>query len=366
MGQVVMRFRKAKKSSCMTNFAAHNSREKIFDHTGGLRPRPENLPETEVWPPEWIRNIDRFRLNEGHTGKREDGITKAWHRTVKEADLKRKPQENAAMAIEAVFSASAGTFKTAGKWREYLEDCRLWAEKKFGHENVLQWNTHYDEKTPHLHMILIPIIRDPHTKNKYSSSEFLGGPEGLRQLQTDIADQVGKKYGLERGQEGSKKKHTNLDEWKSELTKKDKELGMKDEELDMKEKELVKKLADMEAYHKEQKELADKKIKELDEKYAKLDAIKNEVQRDLKHKEEAIDLSIKNLQPKEKASVIVINTLKDNNVEQPEVAKFWPAYYKRLPELVKDTLQDVRREMKEERKMNNTQTQQNDRGGSRR
>ena len=51
-------------------------------------------------------------------------------------------------------------------------------KEKYGPENVLQWNIHYDETTPHLHVLFAPIVRDAHNGNRYSSANFLGGPGG--------------------------------------------------------------------------------------------------------------------------------------------------------------------------------------------
>lgn len=210
----------------MANVAIHNSREKhivIRDFDG------QKIALYRGEKPNWVFDADKVRKNEGDTGKQEESINKKWHLAVEKAELKRKPQSNASMGIEGVFTASANSFMTDEKWSEYLKDCREWAERKFGKENILQWNTHFDETTPHLHIIFIPIIRGKN--NKYSSRNFLGGPEGLRQLQTEIFEEVGNKYGLRRGNEGSENKHTNQKEWKRELIKKEKELEKREEEM---------------------------------------------------------------------------------------------------------------------------------------
>ena len=188
----------------MAALTNHNLRSDIYDQNKQLKPDP----------PAWITNPDNVHLNEHHSlGDRE--------KIIEAANLKRKPQKNAAAAVEAMFSASAGKLQSAAEWKDYFKDCRQWLGDKFGKENILRWDEHFDEKTPHMHVIMIPIIRDKKRENKYSSSEFLGGREGLRQIQSNLADTIGKKYGLERGREGSRARHTNQYEWAGKLGQKE-------------------------------------------------------------------------------------------------------------------------------------------------
>ena len=115
MGQVVLRFRKLKGSSDAGNVANHNSRAKFVDQNGEFLPRPEGLPDKEPWPLEWIKRPKRIRQNEGTQGKgdQEETLSKGWRKTVKEAGLKRKPQNNAAKVIEAVFTRLGKTYAYA-------------------------------------------------------------------------------------------------------------------------------------------------------------------------------------------------------------------------------------------------------------
>jgi hypothetical protein len=91
---------------------------------------------------------------------------------------------------------------------------------------MLQRNIHFDEKTPHMHVLIVPIIRG-REGNKYASGSFLGGREGLRKAQDELYTQVGRKWGLERGLEGSGARHTDQAEWKRETTRKTREEAAK-------------------------------------------------------------------------------------------------------------------------------------------
>ena len=131
-------------------------------------------------------------------------------RTAQLQGLKRKPQKNASKAIE--FNISAGEGFT--DWKNYFQDAKKFLAEKYGAENIISTAVHTDETTPHMHCVFVPILRDKNGNRKYSSSDFLGGRNGLAQLQTEFYERVGKKYGLERGIEGSRATHSDVADFK--------------------------------------------------------------------------------------------------------------------------------------------------------
>ena len=68
-----------------------------------------------------------------------------------------------------------------------------------------------DEATPHMHLNLMPVL-----DGRLCCKRLLDRV-ALRKLQTDIYEQVGKHWGLERGKEGSKKKHLDVAEFKVKM-----------------------------------------------------------------------------------------------------------------------------------------------------
>lgn len=87
----------------------------------------------------------------------------------------------------------------------FFRDATRFFQRRFGEENVINGNVHLDEPgAPHMHLGVVPVI------DGRLSAKALFTPETLRQLQTDFAAEVGEKYGLMRGREGSEAKH--LDE----------------------------------------------------------------------------------------------------------------------------------------------------------
>lgn len=127
--------------------------------------------------------------------------------------LTRKPQKNAAAAMEILVSAGEGF---SGDWKAYFQDALEFLAKKFGRENLIAATASADKTTPFLRAFFVPIVNTAKGRT-YSSSNFFGGRKGLARLQTEFARFVGNKHGLERGIEGSRAKHTDLQGWRRQM-----------------------------------------------------------------------------------------------------------------------------------------------------
>lgn len=92
---------------------------------------------------------------------------------------------------------------------QYLVEAYSLMKQKFGNDNYIGGSLHLDEATPHLSIMFVPITSD----GKLCAKDILTR-RVLRDLQTEIADKVGKKYGLERGETDSDAKHLPTDEFK--------------------------------------------------------------------------------------------------------------------------------------------------------
>lgn len=100
---------------------------------------------------------------------------------------------------------------------QWALDCYEWAAKKYGAENIIDFVVHLDETNPHIHCIVVPLTRD----GKLSYTELFGGSreqakarslndghapnyrKGISDyhlaLHTEFANEVGAKWGLDRG-----------------------------------------------------------------------------------------------------------------------------------------------------------------------
>jgi hypothetical protein len=70
------------------------------------------------------------------------------------------------------------------------------------------------------------LVRKNDNELKYSSSEFIGGIKKIQSFHTKFFEEVGKKYGLVRGIQGSRASHTNLKQYGALEEKKLSELEM--------------------------------------------------------------------------------------------------------------------------------------------
>ena len=103
-----------------------------------------------------------------------------WERGADNSDLKRMPE------IEA-----------------WAKDAYAFMCKKYGEQNIAAFVVHLDETNPHCHCTVLPITK----KNKFSFfGVFLKGnntkdalSEYMDSLHTEYAEEVGMKYGMERG-----------------------------------------------------------------------------------------------------------------------------------------------------------------------
>lgn len=76
--------------------------------------------------------------------------------------------------------------------------------KEFGAENIVRATLHLDEKTPHLHIVAVPLTKD----GRLSAKEVFGDIKALSERQDRYAEAM-KPFGLERGVKGSKSVHTS-------------------------------------------------------------------------------------------------------------------------------------------------------------
>lgn len=232
----------------LKNLLAHIARE-TFD-----RKNPDSLPDwiRKDWEPDGLHRNGTPAAEA--LGAREKILT----------GLKRRPQSNGCTAFEFIVSAGEGF--PPEKWYPYFEEAKNFLCKRYGMENLISAAIHTDEKTPHMHLVFVPVItfsmKDGTTERRYSASDYLedGGSlldgEGtsaavagkdrmklkkaaLVQLHTDFNEAVGKKFGLERGEEGSRASHMDLKEYHRREKEYLRELDEKDRNIRQIEKEVI-------------------------------------------------------------------------------------------------------------------------------
>ena len=151
------------------------------------------------------RTKDNYRLI-SHT----ETYTEFINYRLKELNL--FPRKDAVVMNSFVVGSGKTFFDKMGKMQRYnfFSDCTKFFAERYGKENIISAVVHLDETTPHMHLNLMPITPD----GRLCSKQLFDKPQ-LQQLQTNFYEEVGKKYGLQRGKEGSQRKHLSSAEFKA-------------------------------------------------------------------------------------------------------------------------------------------------------
>lgn len=120
-------------------------------------------------------------------------------------------RKDAVVVCDFIITSDYDTMEELGaeKQRAFFEDAVKWFGDRYGQDRVLFATVHMDEKTPHLHMGVVPITAE----GRLSAKTIFTKTE-MKAIQTEFARDVGAKYGLERGVEGSDRTHLSEMEFK--------------------------------------------------------------------------------------------------------------------------------------------------------
>lgn len=129
-------------------------------------------------------------------------------------------RKDAVVDMEFILSGSHDTFENMSK--EEIED---WARESyqfmadtFGEENIVETVLHLDERTPHIHMHVVPIVTNKDGSQKLCAKELT--TRGLlSKYHTDYAKRI-ERFGFERSSEGKRAKHRDPGEYYREMNSK--------------------------------------------------------------------------------------------------------------------------------------------------
>lgn len=120
----------------------------------------------------------------------------------------RKVRKDAVVLCEGISTASPEFFegKTYEETMAYFDDVYEFVKAEAGEENLIHFTVHMDETTPHAHFGFTPI-----KDGALSWKKFFDGKYALRSFQDRYWEQVGKKWGLERGEKSEDTGRTHKD-----------------------------------------------------------------------------------------------------------------------------------------------------------
>ena len=130
---------------------------------------------------------------------------------IKELNLPKAPRKDAVLMASFVLGSDKEFFNglDEDEQNDFFRDCTNFFIGRYGRKNIISAVVHNDETTPHLHLNLIPV-----KDGRLCAKDLLNRNE-LSELQTDFHEKVGKRWGLQRGKEGSTASHLSTAEFKA-------------------------------------------------------------------------------------------------------------------------------------------------------
>lgn len=266
-----------------------------FNKAKGNEARMTKHIERSVDPP----NVDKSRTHlnreliefpSGVTNR-----TQAIQHRIKTAGIFRKITSDQVRVIRINVSGSHEDMiriQAEGRIDEWCRDNLYYFKREFGEKNIVSAVLHMDEKTPHIHIALVPVVTGKRRKAKEGAVE----KETIRLCADDILTKTKMKgyqdsyalamakYGLKRGIEGSKAKHKSTLEHYRDTFEQTQSLKEEVGGLQLqKEREQLILISLQQQEAAEQVRLAalqaenDKKQKEVEEKQRLVQKAKNEV-----------------------------------------------------------------------------------------
>ena len=167
----------------------------------------------------------------------------AIQRRLEEAGLTRKIGSNQVRAIRINVSATSEDMERierAGRLDEWCADNLKYFADTFGKENIVAAHLHLDEKTPHMHVTLVPIVKGERKRKKreeQAKKRYRKKPtDTVRLCADDIMSRLKlkayqdsyavamKKYGLQRGVDGSEARHVSTQQYYRDIKRQTEEL----------------------------------------------------------------------------------------------------------------------------------------------
>ena len=180
-------------------------------------------------------NADRTHLNR-ELVRFPEGVsnrTEAIQHRIDTAGLRRKVGKNQTKAIRVILTGThEQMMKIAddGKLDKWIDANMKWLKDTFGSENLVSCVLHLDEKTPHLHATIVPIVTTERLRKKREGEKKYETKSGARLSADDVMRRTKlheyqnsyaktmKPFGLQRGIVGSTAKHqANSDYYRQQV-----------------------------------------------------------------------------------------------------------------------------------------------------
>lgn len=145
---------------------------------------------------------------------------------------KRAVRKDAVLVCEWIITSDSDFFESMSPadTREYFQTAIDFFAERYGSKNLMYAQVHLDERTPHMHLGIVPFDKD----NKLTAKTMFDR-EALQDIQNELPHYMNERgFKVERGRAGSEAKHLTVQEYKDVQ----KEIKKQSEVLDGVKKEL--------------------------------------------------------------------------------------------------------------------------------
>lgn len=203
-----------KAGSSSGGLSVHIERKKLNQETGQM----------EDFTPASVIHPERTALNKEYILPPGTSRTQAIEQRIKDANVSGKIRADQVRSLQFVISSDhekMAELERTGKLDEWVSDSLAWFRKEFGEKNVVSAVLHMDEKSPHVHVTVVPIVSgqakprvtradvgedgQPRQKRRYKRKDGnrlcakeVNTRANMIRWQTEYAAAVAK-YGLRRG-----------------------------------------------------------------------------------------------------------------------------------------------------------------------
>lgn len=198
MSYVIMRMKKLKTRASVASSGRHNFRER-------------ETPNAD----------ESLTITNSHD--KAQSTNDLMHRLTMNIPRPKDRRKNAVLAVEYMITASPEWWQSATQIQklEFEQKAKQFLNEIYGDKNIIQFSVHRDEKTQHVSAIVTPMH-----EGKLNARFFCGGRAKLAEQQDRIAE-IMADLGLERGIRGSKAKHKTIQQYYTEIQKKDRDTAVK-------------------------------------------------------------------------------------------------------------------------------------------
>lgn len=122
-------------------------------------------------------------------------------------------RKDAVTHLNVILTGSHKEMKAIGenpeRLTQWMNENHKFVRERFGERNIVDFTLHMDERTPHIHCVVVPLTKD----GRLSAKEVMGDRRKLSELQDSYGEAMKSKFGLQRGIKGSTATHDSVKEY---------------------------------------------------------------------------------------------------------------------------------------------------------